>query len=465
MRKFELIIMILFISSGLYVACNSKQIKDKTSSKASRNNNITLITLDPGHFHAALVQKIMCESINPIVYVYAPQSDDLKSHLKIIEGYNVRENNPTLWNEVIYTGSDYLERMLTDKPGNLVIISGNNQIKTDYIKKSVNAGLNVLSDKPMVITPEKFAELEEIFKMAKEKGALLYDIMPERYEINTMLQKELSLDQEIFGTLQDGSPEEPATEQISIHHFYKDVSGNALVRPAWFFDVKQQGEGIVDVTTHLVDLVQWCCFQNQIINKSDIKIIAARRWPTVMNINEFSVVTKLDKFPEFLSESVINDKLNVFSNGEIIYKIKNKVAKVSVEWKFKASETPGDTHYSVMRGTSCMLEIRQGKEEGFDPVLYITANEGTDIKVFEKKLKNGILKLPQKNIEIQKIKNNVWKTTVPKELIIDHEDRFAIVVKKYLEYLKNGNIPKWEIAAMISKYYTTTSALQMATEN
>ena len=47
---------------------------------------------------------------------------------------------------------------------------------------------------------------------------------------------------------------------MSVHHFSKIVAGAPLKRPQWFFDVRQQGEGIVDVTTHLVDLVQWEAF-------------------------------------------------------------------------------------------------------------------------------------------------------------------------------------------------------------
>ena len=33
--------------------------------------NVKLITLDPGHFHAALVQKTMYPQVDPNVYVYA----------------------------------------------------------------------------------------------------------------------------------------------------------------------------------------------------------------------------------------------------------------------------------------------------------------------------------------------------------------------------------------------------------
>jgi predicted dehydrogenase len=456
---------LLLAIAASFLACNGSSKSNKTEEKQSMftgaNGEIKFITLDPGHFHAALVQKNMYDQVSPDIFVYAPEGAELQNHLKIIDGYNARKDNPTKWNLKVCSGDDYLERMLAEKPGNVVVISGNNRIKTDYIKKSVEAGLNVLADKPMVIIPEKFAELEETFKTAKEKGVLLYDLMPERYEVNAIVQKELSLLPEIFGILQEGTPQRPTTEQIGIHYFYKNVSGNALVRPAWFFDVNQQGEGIVDIATHYVDLVQWSCFPNQIINKNDIEIISAKHWPTVININEFSKVTKLHQYPDFLLGNVMNDNLNVFSNGEIIYKVKGKVAKVSVEWKFKAPEGAGDSHYSVMRGTLCSLEIRQGIDERFEPTLYITANEGTDVNLLAVNLSRAIRDLPQKNIEIQKIKNNVWKAVVPEKLRIEHEERFAIVVKKYFEYLKNGKIPEWETSGMITKYYTTTEALKL----
>ena len=71
--------------------------------------------------------------------------------------------------------------------------------------------------------------------------------------------------------------EEPAVTKVSVHHFSKIVSGSPLIRPAWFFDVRQQGEGIVDVTTHLVDLVQWECFPEQILDHFDIKMVSCKK--------------------------------------------------------------------------------------------------------------------------------------------------------------------------------------------
>ena len=153
----------------------------------------------------------------------------------------------------------------------------------------------------MVITPEKFPLLEEAFATAQKKGVLLYDIMTERYEITTILQKELAQIPEVFGTLEKGTPDDPAVTMESVHHFFKYVAGSPLIRPAWFFDVRQQGEGMADVATHLVDLVQWVCFPEQTVQKTDVKVLSARRWPTVLSPEQFQAVTQLKEFPPYLT--------------------------------------------------------------------------------------------------------------------------------------------------------------------
>src|ERR1035437_9693548 len=150
--------------------------------------------------------------------------------------------------------------MLCDKPGNVVVLAGNNRRKTECVQAAVEAGLNVFADKPMAIDPADFVRLKQASALPRKQGVLLYDIMTERSEITTVLQKEFPGLPAVFGKLTAGTPDQPAVTKESVHHFYKFVSASALKRPAWAFDVTQQGEGIVDVTTHLVDLVQWECF-------------------------------------------------------------------------------------------------------------------------------------------------------------------------------------------------------------
>lgn len=259
-------------------------------------------------------------------------------------------------------------------------MSGNNRKKTEYIHKAVAAGFHVLADKPMVIDINNFQLLKTAFATAQKNKVLLYDIMTERYEISTMLQRELSLLPDVFGTMEKGSPDKPAVTKESVHHFYKYVSGSVLSRPAWFMDVSQQGEGIVDVTTHLVDLVQWACFPEQVINyEKDIRLNTARRWTTDMTVSEFNAITKMNGFPNYLKKNISGDSvLKIFSNGEINYQLRGVHAKVSVIWAYKAPEGAGDTHYSIMRGTRANLVIRQGPEENYKPALYIEPINAND---------------------------------------------------------------------------------------
>lgn len=441
---------------------NSGKLQTKSATAMEKNYQVKLITVDPGHFHAALIQKIMYDQVSPEVHVYAPQGPDYLQHLERINGYNNRSVNPTSWKEIVYTGADFLEMMLSEKAGNVVVLAGNNRKKAEYIKKSIDAGLNVLADKPMIISAEDFFSLEAAFKTAKDKGVLLYDIMTERYEVTTILQKLLSQNPAVFGTLLTGSLEEPAVTKISVHHFSKIVSGNALLRPAWYFDVKQQGEGIVDVTTHLVDLVQWECFPEQILNPSDITMISAKRYPTVISREEFRRVTGLKEFPVYLQKDIKDQKLNVFANGEMIYKIKGIFAKVSVEWKYQAPPGGGDTHYSVMHGSKCDLIIRQGAEEKFAPTLYISNIKGQSVNDFTAELKAVINKLPYDSLQVEAVNATTLKINIPGKYRVSHEEHFGQVTAKFLEYLNAGKLPDWEVPGMITKYYTTTSALKMA---
>ncbi|MEO5782440.1 MAG: putative oxidoreductase C-terminal domain-containing protein [Ginsengibacter sp.] len=431
---------------------------------SSGNNKIKLITLDPGHFHSALVQKVMYKEVDPVVQVYAPDGPDLDQHLGRIKAYNTRPDDPTKWKEEVYTGNDFLEKMLIEKKGNVVVMAGNNQKKTEYIFKAINAGYNVLADKPMAIDKKNFELLKNAFEVAAQKNVLLYDIMTERYEITTVLQKELSLLPQVFGQLEKGTTENPAVTKESVHHFYKYVSGSILTRPPWFMDVTQEGEGIVDVTTHLVDLVQWECFPEKIIDyKKDIQLTSARRWTTDITSSQFDALTKLNGSPSYLQKNVVNDSiLKVYSNGEINYIINGVHAKVSVRWAYKAPEGAGDTHYSIMRGTKANLIIRQGAEQSYKPALYIepiNANDVSYANVLTEQLKSIQAKYP--DVGIEKISQG-WKVTIPEKYNEGHESHFARVTEKFLQYFKEGKLPAWEVPNMIAKYYTTTSALEMA---
>lgn len=457
---------VLFFIAGIVLINTSCSMKKEKTDEQSSSGEVKLITLDPGHFHAALVQKTSYPQVSNNVYVYAPEGEDLEEHLKKIEAYNTRSDSPTHWNEIVYKGNDFLEKMISEKKGNVMVTAGNNGKKTSYIRETLNAGIHVLADKPMAINTDDFRMLKECFDIAGKNGLLLYDIMTERFEITSILQKEFSLIPAIYGQQLQGSPEDPGIEQKSVHHFLKTVSGNPLKRPAWFFDVEQQGAGIVDVATHLVDLVQWECFPDQIINyETDIELLDANHWATPVTLEQFEVITNFKEFPGYLQKDVKDGVLQVYANGDITYKLKRLHAKVTAIWDFTYPEGGGDTHYSIMKGSKSNLIIEQGKEQGYKPVLYIKKTDSQiSTEEFEKVLNVSLPIITDKypGVTLTKQNDDTWQVNIPASYHVGHEAHFGQVTENFLQYLSEKNLPAWEIPNMIAKYYTTTHALQMA---
>lgn len=444
---------------GLLVACSPSNMTDSaTETKAP----FTIMSLDPGHFHAGLIHKSMYPELDSTIYVFAPRGPELTDYLNRIASYNQREDSPTGWNIALTEGPDFLEKMISEKPGNVMVVAGKNDLKIDYITAAVENGIHVYADKPLVINLVGYQKLIKAFATAKEKKVMLYDIMTERYEIASVLQRELSMNAALFGELEDGTLENPAITKESVHHFFKYVSGQPLIRPDWFFDVSIEGHGIVDVTTHLVDLIQWEAFPDQILDTTAVDMLAAKTWATPLDLEQFQRVTGKTTFPDFLQKAIKGEKLEVLSNGEMNYTLKGKHAKVSVIWNYEAPEGTGDTHYSMMRGTKANLIIRQGIAEDFKPTLYVQLLRG-EKRVLED-LINTELQAKYSGLALTELENGEYRVEIPEAFRVGHEAHFGQVTERFLSYLKAGKMPDWEVPNMIVKYYTTTKALEKSTE-
>ena len=411
-----------------------------------------LIVLDPGHFHAALLQKKMYPGLESTVAVYAPSgSADLDDYARRVDAFNARAEAPTRWQLARHIGPAFLDELAREKDA-VVVISGNNRRKTEYIARSVDAGLHTLADKPMAIDPDDFAALERAFARAAERGVLLYDIMTERHEITTILQREFAGIEPVFGTL-------------VVHHFSKIVAGLPIVRPAWFFDTAQQGEGLVDITTHLVDLVQWAAFPGQALDyRRDVDVLRAKRWPTVITPAQFRQVTKLDTWPDFLRKDIAADgNLHVFANGSFDYTLRGVHAHVSVLWHFEAAPGAADSHQSVMRGSRARLVIRQIAAQKHVPTLYLEPNDGLDRAAFEGAVAAAlpVVQARYPGVDVAPAEAGL-EVTLPAHYHVGHEAHFGQVADAFLDYVSAGALPAWEVPNMLAKYYTTTRALALA---
>jgi len=418
-----------------------------------------LIVLDPGHFHAALVQKDMYPWLARQVSVYAPLGPDVLDYMQRIALFNTRPENPTSWEIELRTGPDFFERMLRERPGNVVILTGRNRPKIDRILASVEAGLNVLADKPWIITSAEMPKLERALEEAEAKGLVAHDIMTERYEITSILQRELVNDEAVFGKLITGSDAEPGITARSVHHLMKVVAGVPLRRPAWFFDVAETGEGLADVGTHVVDLVQWTAFPDQKVDyKSDIRILGGRRWPTVIPQAEFQRVTGEPGFPQYLARSVRDGKLDYFCNNSVHYTVRGVHIKLDIAWNWEAPPGTGDTYDATFRGTRARVEIRQGNAERYVPELYVAPQSADVLSAVRKKVEALQARYPGLAIEESGGEAHIM---IPERFRVGHEAHFAQVTNKFAEYFRAPHsLPEWEKTNMLVKYFVTTKGVE-----
>ena len=427
--------------------------------------DVRLMTLDPGHFHAALIQKEMYPGVAARVDVYAPQGWDLDEHLKRVDAYNKRAEKPTAWQMEVHTDADFIERMIKDRPGNAVIISGRNRPKIDRIAKSIDAGLHVLADKPWILAAADLPKLDVVLAGADRKGVVAYDIMTERFEITTMLQRALVNDAGVFGTIVNGTETDPGAYMESVHHLMKVVSGAPNIRPAWFFDTGEQGEGLNDIGTHLVDLVQWTLFPGRAIDyRSEIKVVAAQRWPTVIPEAEFQRVTGGQRFGPALAPSLKNGALEYFANTLVSYSVRGVHTKLNVIWDWEAPPGGGDTHFAFYRGTRSRIEVRQTAADRYQTELYVVpATPALKTPVLAAtRAAIASLSATYPGIGVEERGAGIH-ITVPPALRDGHEAHFAKVAANFLGYVRDRRaLPDWERPNMLAKYYVTTTGTELS---
>jgi predicted dehydrogenase len=431
------LLLLTLLNVGICISGKAQQNKPISPAKEKER----LIILDPVHPHSAQMQQSLKKLVNPEVYLYAPHEEDLKdNYLNLVLKNNKADTSNKPWKVNSYIGADFLERLLKEKKGNTVILASNNSKKAKYSLALAKAGFNILIDKPMALTPDDFKALNTAFQFAATNKRYITDIpaMTMRNLVICNLQKELAAIPEIYGQQEQGSLGNPAIIQENVHHYRKSV-----LRPTYFFDVKQQGLGVAEVTTHLIDLVQWISFSNTPLNYTkDINVLTSKVWATTLTPTQFNRVTSHSNYPEFLKKDLRDSILHVYSNGEINYKLKNIHTQIISKWDYQAKPGTGDTHRSVMKGSKSTLSIKSGKPQD----LYIEPKQGADLKAFETALQTQVERLRKKYPSLELLKEEKgWRLHSSTRVSSHANDLIAP--------------SKWETEGMLAKYYTTTQAV------
>ena len=251
----------------------------------------------------------------------------------------------------------------------------------------------------------------------------------------------------------------------SIHYLLKLVAGVPNRRPAWFFDIHQQGEGLTDVGTHLVDLVTWIAFQDQPIDyRREVAILSARGWPTRLHCSDFQAITGQADFPSFLNAAVSPEGyLDYFCNNLVSYAARGVHVQLDIRWDLKSSEGGGDTHFAAFRGSRSLVEVVQGAEENYRPELYVRPNATAGQEVL-KALHGKVAALQERfpGLAIEDRKDQL-KVVIPEVYRVGHEAHFGQVTRLFLDYLKvPATIPAWEMSNMLAKYHVTTQGVWLA---
>ena len=265
---------------------------------------------------------------------------------------------------------------------------------------------------------------------------------------------------EIFGEFQKGTVEHPGITARSVHHLMKVVGGLPLKRPSWFFDTAEYGEGLADVGTHVVDLVQWTAFPDQAIDyRKDIQVLDGRHWPVAIDKAQFSKVTGEPDFPAALGAHVRDGKLDYYCNNSVHYTIKGVHVKMDILWNWEAAEG-GDVYETVYNGTKARVEIRQGKAEKYNPEVYVFPVNESSIGEIVKKVAGLQTRWPGLGMEQSGLGLHIL---IPDRYRVGHEAHFAQVANHFLGFIKSPkSMPAWERPNMLAKYYVSTKGVELA---
>lgn len=426
---------------------------------------VRFVVVDPGHYHAALILKDMYPQVASRVAVYAPLGPELVDFLNRVSVFNARPENPTRWELDVHTSGNFFGRMLQERPGNVAVFAGKNRQKIERIVQCIGAGYHVLADKPWIIASVDLPKLEQALEEAEKKGLVAYDVMTERYEITSVLQKELVNTPEVFGELLEGSPEAPAITARSVHHLMKTVSGLPLRRPTWFFNIEESGEGIADVGTHVVDLVQWTAYPSEGLDyRKDVQILSAKRWTTPLSREQFRQVTGEPDFPRHLSKWVRGGRFDYYCNTAVHYTLRGTHVAVEILWNWEAQPGAGDLYEAAFRGSRATIEIRQGKEENYRPELYVRPAQPPLREEVFAALRKAVGRLTRQwpGLEVA-VQGERAKILIPAKYREGHEEHFARVTAAFLSYLQNPKtLPAWEKGNMLVKYYICTRGVELA---
>jgi predicted dehydrogenase len=412
----------------------------------------TLLFLDPGHFHAALTVRVAHARVAEQVFVYAREGAELRDFLTLIERFNRRAQQPTSWRPVVVTDDDPLGRLVDEKRGDVVILAGKNGGKARTIRRLHESGFHVLADKPWLVEP---ADLEHV-RSSLGGWPFAAEIMTGRHDVAAGLIKRLVGVDAIFGGFRETAP---SIEQDSVHHLEKLVDGAPLRRPWWFFDVRVQGSGLVDIPTHIVDQAQWLVESDA----AATALVSARASSTRVPLEVFRRITGEPSFPGELAPLVEGDRLSYRCNAELVYRIGRVTARATTRWDLSASPGGGDSSRNVVHGTRADIRLEQSAATGHRRRVFVEPRVETATVVSALRAAVAAWQAELPGIALAPAGPDSYEVTVPSALDGGHETHFPRVLDAFLTVVDDRRWPAALVERTLAKYTLLAEAAGAAT--
>ena len=324
----------------------------------------------------------------------------------------------------------------------------------------------MLADKPWLIAASDFPKLERVLALAREKRLVAYDVMTERSEITTILQRELAQDAEVAGEVGPGSESQPAFEMESVHHILKLVAGAPNLRPAWFFDTEQQGEALVG-RGHAPGGPRALAALPGAADRLPLRGARAVGPPLADAALERGAGAR-DR-PEAApagadGEACRTSGSTTSQTARRRSRVRGVHARVKVLWNYEAPAGAGDTHTGSVRGGLARIDVLQGPEQKWRPELYVVPNRAADTPQVRAALSRRVAALAEARPGLAVLDEGTrLRVVVPDRYRVGHEPHFAEVTGRFLGYLKDpATLPAWEAANMLAKYRVTTEAVELS---
>ena len=401
----------------------------------------TLLFLDPGHFHAALTLRVQQARAADEIFVYAREGAELRDFLALVDRFNRRTPDATRWRPVVTTSDDPLGRLIDERRGDVVVLAGRNGGKARTMRRLHDAGFHVLGDKPWLVEAADLADI----RASLDGWPLAAEIMTGRHDVAAGLVRKLVGTAALFGAFREDGP---AIEQESVHQLEKLVDGAPLRRPWWYFDVRVQGSGPVDITTHVVDQAQWLVGDDE----ASPALLSARAWSTPVPAEAFRRITGEAGFPQELAPFVAGDTLSYRCNSELVYTIGRLTASASTRWNLAPSPGAADSSRMVAHGTRAEVRMEQSERTGYRRKVFVESRVA-DADVTQA-LRDTVAgwqgELP--GLAVAPTGPNAHEVVVPALLDGGHETHFARVLDGVLRIVDEGRWPAALAQRTLGKY-------------